>query len=222
MPGPPFARITSAVGAVLVALWVVAAFAFQSMAADGDARESLLRKLERVAAFECEFREEKVIPLLTAPVVSEGMLYYDRRGLLARHARRPFEGILVVTPLEIVYEDSRTRWTQGVGASAVLRDVTRAWLLVLQGQLPAMERLFHVEFRGTEEASDWTLTLRPKDESLAAVLSLLRVQGDGSRLVRVETESGSGERSILRFTAFRERPAFSSEERRTLFLDATP
>ena len=187
-----------------------------------DSYVAVMHSLGEVAGFEAKFDETKTIPLLTSAVRSEGKLYYDRRGLLARHTTQPFESVLVLTPFEIVYRDAGAQWSQGIGGSATMRDVARAWLLVMQGQSKAVEELFNTEFRGSDDASGWLLVLKPKDADLARVVSVLRIAGHRDVLDSIETEGGGGDRSTLRLIDFHSRSAFSKDERQALFLGARP
>ncbi len=216
----PRRRLGRALGASLSFVVVVCA-ASTAVRAD-DSYVAVMRSLGEVAGFEAKFDETKTIPLLTSPVRSEGKLYYDRRGLLARHTTNPFESVLVLTPFEIAYRDAGAQWTEGIGGSATLRDVARAWLLVMQGQSKAVEELFETQFSRSGDANGWLLVLRPKDADLARVVSVLRIAGHHDVLDSIETESGGGDRSMLRVIDFHSRTAFSKDERQALFLGARP
>ncbi len=216
----PRLRLRRGPGASLSLLLVVCLA--PAMVRADDAYLAVMQSLGAVAAFEAKFDEKKSIPLLTSEVRSDGRIYYDRRGLLARHTTLPFESVFVLTPFEIVYRDAGAQWTQGIGGSATMRDVARTWLLVMQGQSEVVEELFSTEFQQGGGAGAWLLVLRPKGADLARMVSLLRITGHGNILDSIETEGGGGDRSTLRLIDFRVRSAFSNDERKTLFLGARP
>jgi hypothetical protein len=65
----------------------------------------------------------------------------------------------------------------------------------LAGDLPALERVFNVDFAGSVER--WTLTLSPRDSKVSKMVSQVRIEGSRDALLKVEILEANGDRSLM-------------------------
>jgi len=65
----------------------------------------------------------------------------------------------------------------------------------LAGDRPGLERVFRVEFSGSDQ--DWTLLLAPLDTSVAADVARIRIQGVADAIRIVTMELTNGEKSVM-------------------------
>jgi len=65
----------------------------------------------------------------------------------------------------------------------------------LAGDLPALKRLFDVDFAGNLDR--WTLTLTPHDPKVAKAVSRVRIDGSRDVLYKVEIFEAGGDRSLM-------------------------
>ena len=58
-----------------------------------------------------------------------------------------------------------------------------------------LERHYRTQVEGTRDA--WLLTLLPREEQLAGVVTRIQIAGTRERVKRIEVEEHSGDRSIM-------------------------
>jgi hypothetical protein len=72
----------------------------------------------------------------------------------------------------------------------------------LAGDLPALERVFDVDFAGNLDR--WTLSLSPRDSKVSKIVSRVRIDGSRDVLLKVEILEANGDRSLM---TLRDHPA---------------
>ena len=68
----------------------------------------------------------------------------------------------------------------------------------LAGDPATLERFYVPTLTGT--AGDWSLQLEPRDPRLRKLLTLIRIQGDGTSIRTVETVEDDGDRTVMTIT----------------------
>ncbi|MGH7122494.1 MAG: LolA-related protein [Acetobacteraceae bacterium] len=144
------------------------------------------------------FVEEKHFASLTTPLVSRGVLIFRRPTYLEKDTYAPRQERLIINDnrLELI-EQSEAPKVVRLNAHPVLHALVATLLAMLNGNLPALGRLYRIDEQGTIEA--WRLMLVP----IAAGLhkSVARVTIDGSegtlRQIEIQQPNGDFDRLVL-------------------------
>src|SRR5262249_25622559 len=82
-----------------------------------------------------------------------------------------------------------------LGAYPQVAPLVESIRATLAGDRATLERLFHLSFEGSLE--HWTLTLSPRDPTLARVIDHIRIVGQRDAVHSVEIRQQDGDRSLL-------------------------
>lgn len=143
------------------------------------------------------FAEEKALAVLATPLASRGTLLYAAPSRLEKRTETPFQERVAVDGDRLTYE----RPAEGVSraldldAAPELRGLVEAVRGTLAGDLAALRRHYSVGYEGTQDA--WRLTLVPVDPRVRELLKVVRVDGTGTDLRRVETIEADGDVSTM-------------------------
>lgn len=166
-------------------------------AAAGFALPDLMQKLAQVKSTQAAFTETKQMAVLDSPLVLKGKLVYVRPDRLEKHVLSPYEERTVVAGDTVTIENKtrdRTTTLSLASAPAVL-SLVESLRATLSGDFAALERHYTLRLEGGP--GNWTLTLTPKDASVASLVACVRLGGTGARVVRVEVEETGGDRSVM-------------------------
>lgn len=160
--------------------------------------DGLLARFRAMPGLEAQFREEKHIALLAAPLVDEGVLRFAPPGRLLRRIERPSPSALRVDGDRLeVSEGSETR-TIDLSDSPLVHAFVESFRALLAGDRAALERHFTLGFEpGT--GGSWRLSMKPKDAGLAKAIRRIEVQGRGVVLQRLVVDEQSGDSSVTTF-----------------------
>lgn len=143
------------------------------------------------------FAEEKALAALTTPLVSRGTLLYAAPSRLEKRTETPFQERVAVDGDRLTYERPAegVRRALDLDAAPELRGLVEAVRGTLAGDLAALRRHYSVGYEGTQDA--WRLTLVPVDPRVRELLKVVRVDGAGADLRRVETVEADGDVSTM-------------------------
>lgn len=164
-------------------------------AADGDFLDSVARQLQFQDAVEGEFRQEKQLAFMTAPIVSGGHFVLDREDGLRWQVTRPVDSLMTVKEGRVLLDGQPVR-DNGAG-----RLVARIMRSFMRGNLAGVEDDFDV--RGSRDAGTWELALTPRRLPLSQVLASVRLRGD-TYLEEITIEEQGGTLTVIRFSEVRE------------------
>ena len=182
---------------VAVFSFVVIAAAAAAQTQGGWGLPQLMATLARVKSASAQFVERKTLHVLEAPLVSSGTLLYvapdqvekitvlpERERIAISGDRLTIEGGTSVRPrtLSLANAPEIAGFVEGIRAT-------------LAGDLPALDRFYHVELAG--EPASWRLDLAPRAEKLAQLVRRIRISGSGDRITAVETDEADGDRSEM-------------------------
>ncbi|MEO7386182.1 MAG: LolA-related protein [Gammaproteobacteria bacterium] len=162
----------------------------QSGAVAGEALDALLMRFRQQQHGHVTFTERYSAAVLDRPLESSGELFYDAPQRLEKRTLQPRRQRLVVENGTLVIEQRLKQYR------VALADYPRAAPYIdsirstLAGDRQGLERVFRVEFSGSDE--DWTLLLTPLDSKVAAEVATIRIQGadDAIRVVTMELTDG--------------------------------
>lgn len=143
------------------------------------------------------FTERKFIRGLDAPVESSGELSFEAPSRLTRRTLRPREETLLVDGDDATVERGGQRRTVSLQTHPEIAVHVEALRACLAGDLPALQRVYRVQLRGT--AARWTLFLEPLNEQAAAQVRRIELTGESSdiRIVRVLLADGDSAETLI-------------------------
>ena len=162
--------------------------------------EPLMHELARVKVVKSRFVERKHLRILSTPLEFSGTLLYAAPAHLEKHTLQPKPQSLILDQNQLIVEDG----TKKQRRILQLQDIPLIWALVesiratLAGDLPALNRFYRVDLEGRE--NQWRLVLRPTDANLGALLTVIRISGQGRRVRRIEIFEAEGNRSVMTIT----------------------
>jgi hypothetical protein len=170
-------------------------------AASGDLQE-LMQLLAVRRHGQVDFVEQHFLAVLKRPVESYGVMIYDAPSRLEKRTVEPRPEKLVLDGEELSIERKGHTHVLDLAAYPSILPFVESLRATLAGDLPALERVFNVDFAGTLER--WTLTLSPRDSKVSKTVSKVRIDGSGDALHKVEILEANGDRSLM---TLRDHPA---------------
>ena len=142
------------------------------------------------------FTEDRHLPYLEEPVRLSGRLEAPEPDRLEKHVTAPVEEHFIIdgSQVTLTREDGTLR-RLSVFDHPLLRALADGLRRVLAGDMDAARRSFDLGLSGTRD--DWRLTLYPSSEDLRRVLDVMRVEGSGGRVDRVEIAETAGVRTVM-------------------------
>ena len=193
-------RLLSALALVLIAGLYPVAAAAESHPATPWGVDQLMQQLAQVKNLKGTFVERKHLRILDTPLDFSGTLVYAAPAHLEKHTVLPKPQSLILDQDQLVVED-KTRKQRRV---LRLQEYPVIWAFVesiratLAGDLQALNRFYRVDLEGTE--SRWRLLLRPTGPELGAMLTIIRIGGQGRRVRTIEILEAQGDRSVMTIT----------------------
>jgi outer membrane lipoprotein-sorting protein len=170
-------------------------------AASGDLQE-LMHLLAARRHGQVDFVEQHFLKVLKRPVESYGVMIYDAPRRLEKRTVEPRAESLVLDGDELTIQRKGRTHVLELSAYPSILPFIESLRATLAGDLPALERIFNVDFTGTLE--HWTLALTPRDSKVAKTVSQVRIDGSRDALLKVEILEASGDRSLM---TLRDHPA---------------
>lgn len=162
----------------------------------------VMAQMREVHESSAHFTERRTMAMLSAPLETRGTLRYEAPDMLVKHTLQPRQEKFTVRGDRLTVVEGRDRLR-----SLSLSDQPQIGALVesiratLSGNLETLERYYTVAVTGTLDA--WTLDLTPRDEDLAAFVTLIEITGAGAAIRTVDTRESNGDRSVM--TVFEDR-----------------
>ena len=162
--------------------------------------EQLMQQLAQVRHVKGTFTERKHLRILDKPLDFSGTLVYTAPAHLEKHTLLPRAQSLILDRDELVIEDRdrKQRRVLQLQAYPVIWALVESIRATLAGDLPALNRFYRVDLEGRE--NQWRLLLRPTDTRLGALLTIVRISGQGRHVRSVEIVEAEGDRSVMTIT----------------------
>jgi hypothetical protein len=177
--------------------------------------ETLMGRFAASPGVEAEFREEKTLPLLVAPLVSEGVIYFAPPDRMLRLTREPTASSLLVTGDRLRMEDALGVEEVDLAARPVARRFVEQLLLLFRGDLAGLRREYEVAFQA--EGSLWSLRLVPRDGRVRKLIREVTLRGDAGRLAEMVLAGSEGELTRTTYGRVVTDRAFGADEIKALF-----
>ena len=179
--------------------------------------EALLKAFAAAPGLQARFSEEQRVELLAAPLKSEGVLYYARPGLLARHVTTPAPQVLVVDPKQVRFGDGRKMEAIQLADKPVVRQFVESFLKILQGDSQGLRRIYAVDWHAAPDGV-WTLSLKPTQAPMDKVIAKVAVRGKGLVVSELRVVEVGGDETITTFRDVDPARIFTDAERKRWFL----
>jgi Outer membrane lipoprotein carrier protein LolA-like len=201
------ARGTTAAAALMLAAWPAlcagAVGAAEGAAAPGVATASpssatldeLLRLLAAHRHGHVRFTEVEYLKLLDRPLESTGELLYEAPDRLEKRTLTPKVETLLLERGVLSARRGRHTYVLPEHDYPQVVPFIESIRATLAGDRATLERWFQLQFEG--ELSHWSLRLLPRDPSLAAVVTDIRICGERDAVRTVEIRQSDGDRSLL-------------------------
>ena len=156
----------------------------------------LMAGMREVRSTTTRFSERKFDRLLKQPLLSSGILIYVAPDQLQKETLAPVASRLTVRGdrLTAVQPDGKARdlSLSDYPALGALIESARA---TLAGDGAILARYYHPTLTG--DARAWSLLLEPRDDRLRALLTSIRIQGEGNAIRGIETQERNGDRTEM-------------------------
>jgi hypothetical protein len=157
--------------------------------------EQLMQLLAARRHGQVSFVEQHFMKLLKRPTESYGELRYDAPDRLEKRTLDPKPETLTLSGDVLTVERAGRSRVLDLKSYPKMLPLIESIRATLAGDLPALERVFSIEFAG--DVSRWSLSLTPRDPELARSVSQVRIEGVRDTLLRVEILETDGDRSLM-------------------------
>jgi hypothetical protein len=182
-------------GLALIGFWLaVAPGAIAQPAAWG--LPQLMQSLAQVKFASAGFTERKTLAVLNSPLVATGTLTYTAPDMMQKITTAPVPERFTLDRGEITMTGAGGQ-TQSFALNQDPRigGPIEGILATLAGDLPALNRLYTVQFSGAP--SGWQIVLQPRDPRLAQFISWIRIAGSFDRIGAIDTQNANGDHSEM-------------------------
>jgi outer membrane lipoprotein-sorting protein len=191
-----------------------------------------VEKFRAVRALTADFREEKRMAILVAPIVRAGTIAYQAPGRLAMDTSQPAPSRLVLAENVLTMIDGQQRHTIDIDKQPAVGLLVRLLLGVLAGDVASLQQHARMAFRAlpaaaaaghgrkgraSTPAGGWTLDLDPQDPLLAKLVKSLSVAGHDAVIDVLTLVDGNGDRTVTTFSNVKFLPGLSPQERAARF-----
>ena len=169
-------------------LWLTPAYAAWDI-------NALMQALAHNKSGRASFVEKKYIAVLDNPVESSGELLYTAPDRLEKRTLKPRPESLLIETGSLTVERGKRRMVLRLADYPELVAFTESIRGTLAGDQAALRRVYNLDLDGTEER--WTLTLRPVETKMLAVVQRIRIGGSHAEVKTIEIEQADKDRSVM-------------------------
>lgn len=157
----------------------------------------LMQSLGAVKSASADFTERKTIAILNAPLVATGTLAYTAPDRMEKTTLSPVPESFNLDGDKITVASGADHQTHvfSTAQAPQIEGLTEGILGTLAGDLPALERVYVVQFSGG--MAGWQLVLLPKNNDVKKMITWMAIRGAGNRIQTIDTQSGNGDHSEM-------------------------
>jgi len=147
----------------------------------GDVLAQINARLAKTVITNGNFQQEKQLKVLRKPLISTGVFtYHQSKGVIWK----------TLTPVVSLLLVNQSHLLTNQGEQAVPATFGRVFQAMLGGDLSQLAEDFAIT--GTDEKASWQLQLKPKDELLQKIISVIVLSGDNElRLLEIRETGGN-------------------------------
>lgn len=177
--------------------------------------EILMQHFSTTRGVRAEFEERKQMALLQQPVVSRGVLYFVPPARMARHVREPLASSLIIEDDKLFFRDDLGSEEMSLAERPEARELVGHFLVLFQGNLPALRKKYDIAFEA--KAEQWQLTLRPRTFPAKSFIEFVQMVGNDRALLAMTLLETDGDRTDTLFSNVEVDRAFPTEELAKVF-----
>lgn len=177
--------------------------------------EAVMAHFASSRGVEASFREEKTLPLLTAPLRSEGALYYAPPGRMVRFTTAPEATSLLLDGDRLRIQDSLGVEELDLAVHDAARQFVDQLLVLFRGDARALRERYEVDFAWRDGA--WSLGLTPKSARVRGVIRDIALTGRERTLSEMVVRGAAGEITRTTYSHVDGDRPFRDEELAALF-----
>lgn len=159
---------------------------------------TLMDDLARHQGGRVRFVEKKYIALLEKPVESSGEMVYTAPHRLEKYTRRPQPETMVLDRDTLTLERGKQKFTLRLSDQPEAQVFVDSIRGTLAGNRALLERSYALHLSGSRER--WSLSLLPKDQRIATLVSRITIDGAKNVVDRVEYLQADGDRAVMSIT----------------------
>ncbi len=179
---------------------LLSALLLAATSASSQGLEGLEKRLARTPPVSTDFVEYRFSHLLKKPLRSSGSLEYRADGVMVRKVIAPAHETTEVDGEQVrITRAGKSARTLSLQRAPQLRVLLSSFRALLEGRLTPLQQDFEV--RLAEDATHWTLTLKPRDPALAKHLAGIEVHGNGDKPSCLEALEPDGDGALTLFAA---------------------
>jgi outer membrane lipoprotein-sorting protein len=145
------------------------------------------------------FVEQKFVQMLKQPLQSSGRLIYVAPDRLRKDTLLPAPAELIVNGdhLTVRQPDGKVR-DLSLSESPEIGALVESIRATLAGDAATLTRYYTATLAGGPD--DWLLQLEPRDQRLRKLLTVVRIQGEGTSIRTIDTTERDGDRTEMTVT----------------------
>jgi len=183
-----------ALAATLTVLLVSPAPAVRA-AAPAPGLDEVLALLAARRSSHVSFTEVHEMAMLTRPLQSSGELVYEAPDHLEKRTLKPKPETLLLAHGELSATRGKRTYVLRLEDQPQLVPFVESIRATLAGDRAALERFFTTEFTG--DVARWTLTLVPRDATVAQRVAQIRITGERDAIHTVEIRQTDQDRTLM-------------------------
>ncbi|QCP48895.1 outer membrane lipoprotein carrier protein LolA [Trinickia violacea] len=157
--------------------------------------DALMSMLAHNKSGRASFVETKTLSIATKPLESSGELVFAAPDHLEKLTTSPKPERLVVDGDKLTIERDQRTVTLALNRYPELSAFIESIRATLDGDRPALERIYQVALDGNRD--DWTLTLTPLDARTSKAIRTVTLRGARDALRTVVIEQADGDHSVM-------------------------
>lgn len=173
-----------------------------------------LAEFARMPGLQADFREEKRMALLAAPLINEGTVHFAREKLV-RHTIRPSRSSVLVSKGKLEFFDGTERKSLDVNSHPLLRHFVETFAMILGGNYSGLAEIYQIRFSGNRES--WVLELQPNNAEIAKTISKISLKGEELILAEMKISEAGGDSTTMKFFNVSINRKYSEKEMRKIF-----
>jgi len=154
----------------------------------------LMGLFSAVESRSARYTEEQTMAVLNVPLESHGTLTFRAPDTLEKRVDNG-GGSYLVEGRQLHIEQGGEQRRIALDSYPALAAFVASFRATLAGDRQTLERYYHIALDG--ERGDWTLTLKPKQDDMAAVIESITLHGSEDTISMIETVERSGDVSRM-------------------------
>ena len=174
----------------------------------------LLQQFGKMPGLSANFREEKRMALLAAPLINEGTIHFAQ-GKLVRHTLKPTVSSVLVSEGKLQFFDGTITKSLDVDSHPLLRHYVATFAMIFGGDYTGLAKNYRIQV--SEEQSLWTMIFEPRHPKVAKIISKIVLKGRELMLAEMSIVEVSGDVTFTRFSTVRVDRSYTSKEMQQIF-----